>query len=594
MNSKQHRRALRRRIVTTLAALVVFWTTYALILPAITLEQDQAAEIVAPTEPALCTQVQTADGNHLTVTLRCDSTAGLPDDAVLAAREIPQGTEDYQAAYDEAVRALSDENGVAVLNQLWLLDISVVSGGEKIEPAAAVQVSVEYADPVPAEEDSALQIVHFAGETPEVLEATVAEPDAAEITAFTFETESFSTFAFAKANYIGSLNGQSFAIVRDNGGKVALSSQALDATRLKAAAVTVSGNTLTSDDEITVWTFEHVRDNFYYIKSDDGKYLNLTAASLTAGDTPGLIEVYPIDSSGNTSGYVRLRSAEDSGVVVQNKGGSVSGGFQANRATDNNTRIALYQSVDSSPYPKITAQKRSATELEGGKSYTIYQRVYNSEIGEYENYVVAGDGSLVYAFDDGDYVGYRTDKSTTWYLIEYADEEGNLTGYYDFYNAYTGNYLSPQSGGILSKEPLGLLLSGRGDGDYSTTIEGWDNAAKGYFGYSLDLTNRVLIPGAGQNSTEFSFAEATDFQSGELHPVDTVDSVANGIRIGMYDFNGSDARRTMNLFDDDDWYKNGEFKQGLLKPVLGEDGLPVSRTGRSFSEIYNEKNFKGD
>ena len=48
LNIEQQRRSLRHRMFTMLAALVVFWTTYALILPAITLEQDQAAEIVAP------------------------------------------------------------------------------------------------------------------------------------------------------------------------------------------------------------------------------------------------------------------------------------------------------------------------------------------------------------------------------------------------------------------------------------------------------------------------------------------------------------------------------------------------------------------
>ena len=534
-------------------------------------------------------------GDTWEITVTYDDRAEIPDGAQLSVSEVPEEGEEYAEGIDRMTRVLSNENSLAFISGARLFNIDILFEGERIEPEAPVLVTVRYADPVPLEDDAVFEIVHLPEGDAEVLPIEKMEGDT-----FSFETDSFSTFAFGQANYIGSLNGQSFAIVRDNGkDKVALLSETISASILKGTyvnvleegvltAVTAANGKVESDMPITVWTFEHVRDNLYYIRSDDGQYMNLTTGSLTVSDTPGLIEVYPIDSSGNLSGYIRLRCADDTAYVISNRWGSMAGGFQAAKSTDGNTRFALYTSVDNAVYPEFTAQKRNASELEGGKSYVLYQRVYNEEIGEYEDYVVAGDGSLVYAFDDGDYVGYRTDKSTTWYLYEYKDDDGNPTGYYDFYNPATGNYLAPQAGGILSKSPLGLLMDVSGA---NTTIEAWDDASKKYMGLSPDIIDRVLTPCDGTDSALFSFAEAVEYETGVLHPVDTVDSAAAGIKISMYDFSD---RASMNLFGDDTWYKDGAFKQGLLKPVLGTDGWPISRTGKSFSSIYNSANYRGD
>ena len=551
----------------------------------------------ALSEPARLagTMVTAVRGADYWIEVTYDGAANIPDGARLSVTEVPEDDEAYAEGVDRMTRALSDANDLVFISDARLFDIDILYEGERIEPDAPVLVTVRYADPVPLEDDAVFEIVHLPEGDAEVLPIETMDGDV-----FSFETDSFSTFAFGQANYIGSLNGQSFAIVRDNGkDKVALLSEAENGALLKGTyvnvleagvltAVTAANGKVASDVPITVWTFEHVRDNLYHIRSDDGRYMDLTTGALTVSDAPGLIEVYPIDASGNLSGYIRLRCADDTAYVVSNRWGSAAGGFQAAKSTDANTRFALYASVDNAVYPEFTAQKRSASELEGGRSYVIYQRVYNEEIGEYEDYVVAGDGSLVYAFDDGDYVGYRTDKSTTWYLYEYKDDDGNPTGYYDFYNPATGNYLAPQAGGILSKSPLGLLMDVSGA---NTTIEAWDDASKQYVGLSCDIVGRALTPCESGGSAVFSFAEAVEFETGVLHPVETVDSAAAGIKISMYDFSD---RASMNLFNDDTWYQNGTFKQGLLKRVLGADGWPVSRTGQSFSKIYNSTNYKGD
>ena len=531
-------------------------------------------------------------GETYKITVTYGSSAGIPNKAEIGAEEILTGTEAYDAIMGQTVRALSTaENGAALIARARFFDISILVDGEKIEPQAPVQVEIEYVKPMDVVENTEFCAVHFTGNTTEFL-AAETQVEAGMIQSVSFQTDSFSTFAFAQANYIGSLNGQSFAIVRDNSkDKIALCSTTLDDTSLTGVNVAVQDGMLTSIEDITVWTFEHVRDNLYYIKSGDGQYMNLTTVSLTVSDTPGLIEVFPLDTSGNINGYIRLRCVDDPGYVIGNKWGSVEGGFQSTKNADNNTRFALYSSVDNTPYPVTQAAKIPSTELEGGESYVVYQRVYNEEIDDYELYVVAGDGSLIYAFDNGNDIGFRTDKSTTWYLIEHKDDEGNSTGYYDFYNAHTGNYLAPQSASTLSRSTLGVNLSGKESGSYSTPIEGWDNSAMGYYGLTLDLENRRLTSGTDSAASMFSFAKPTKFETDILHPVPTVDSVSAGISIKMYDFS---TRVMMNLFNNDTWYQNGEFKQGLLQRRLGADGLPVSCTGRSFSEIYSGSNFKGN
>ena len=118
------------------------------------------------------------------------------------------------------MRALSDGDGVAMVHHARVFDIAIAFEDERIEPAAPVQVRIEYVDPVPAAAEAQPVMVHFAEAGVEVLDVT-AESDGETIAAVDFETASFSAFAFVQANYIGSLDGQPFAIIRDNGSNLA-------------------------------------------------------------------------------------------------------------------------------------------------------------------------------------------------------------------------------------------------------------------------------------------------------------------------------------------------------------------------------------
>ena len=143
------RRELRRwqRTVTVLAAVITFATTYALILPAITVERDKTEDVggmyleqeagqdemweenaLEPTDVSLgadqegdaaapdadgdettaAPAVNTLEnyGSDYTVILTYDETSGIPEGASLEVSEITADTDEYQMYLDEAKKAM--------------------------------------------------------------------------------------------------------------------------------------------------------------------------------------------------------------------------------------------------------------------------------------------------------------------------------------------------------------------------------------------------------------------------------------------------------------------------------------------------------
>ena len=554
--------------------------------------------------------VLASDGRTYKITVTFGPEAEIPADAELQVSEIEEDSEEYTNQMDLTMRALSNgEDGPAAISQARFFDIAIVSGGEIVEPKAPVQVAVEYTEPVPAEEDADFKVVHFHGEEPEIIDTELEDG-----TSFEFETESFSTFAFAQANYVGPMGGMAFAIV-GNDTSALLSLAHATAGRLqgvyvneletgKLTSVTTKGGSVESSTAITVWTFEHVRDNFYYICADDGTYLNMARQSgtgLTTSSEPCLIEIVPYTGETVTidgKKYLNLRKVgfrvyDGDYYFINLKGGNRVNGYQTTTANDANSRFSLYSSADIAVPEAEMARKISVQDIQAAQDVVIYQRVWNTAAEKYEFYVLDGSGNLVYAFDEGDYIAYRSGTATTWYVIEHIDENTGLpSGYYDFVNTETHKYLAPQHNQILSDGLKGVLLSGKSAGQSNTTIEAWDADNWAYYGYDTDLTNRILVPGTGSDSQEFSFALPDVHPAGEFHEVETVSSKDSGIRIRMYDF---PTRAKMNIIGDDTWYKDGTFKQGLVKRRLGADGLPVgASTNKSFGDLYNDTYYKGE
>ena len=94
-----------RPLLLILCATVVFVTTYLLILPAVTLEEQEAAKQGGIDVPSA---ELTFEGAGYAVRASYDAKAGLPENTELAAVEIGKDDEDYQAWHDEALKAVQD------------------------------------------------------------------------------------------------------------------------------------------------------------------------------------------------------------------------------------------------------------------------------------------------------------------------------------------------------------------------------------------------------------------------------------------------------------------------------------------------------
>ena len=213
-------------ILLVLSAMIVFITSYMLILPALTLDEEEAAKqggIDLQTEEPMAEETQEAEpaeevqeaaavagalsfeGDNYSIRTVFDQDAGLPENTQLAADEIADSDESYNAWCDEALKALQEADGGEQIESLAFArfyDISLIADEQPIEPAAAVNVSISYKRAIPVSDESHLRIVHFAVDEedgslqPEVLdEETVAlSMKKGKLQEAAFEAESFSVY----------------------------------------------------------------------------------------------------------------------------------------------------------------------------------------------------------------------------------------------------------------------------------------------------------------------------------------------------------------------------------------------------------------
>lgn len=238
------------KIVNLIAILVVFATTYALILPALTLDQDKAdqtsgintqlapsttengsgqittleapvvpaapqADTPAPTdsqEPATTeansestpdqekiteptTMVQKGDGYELTAEF--DASAQFPKGVELKVRELDSQSEEYKAHYDKAKETLRASS----LSYARFFDIQFLYEGNEVEPASPVKISIKNDKALQLGEDSKLKIVHFEDANQvEVIKASTKEENK-QVSEVSFQADSFSVYGDVAADF---------------------------------------------------------------------------------------------------------------------------------------------------------------------------------------------------------------------------------------------------------------------------------------------------------------------------------------------------------------------------------------------------------
>ena|GEM_PF-3371222 len=529
------------------------------------------------------TSVLTADGETYTITVSFGSEAHIPEDAVLKASEILEGDAEFEEYAKETAKALGISAGS--LTHIRMFDISILSGeGEKVQPAAPVQVMIKYQDAALIDEDQTIQVIHFAEKGTEILtpETNLNQEEmigmADEIT---FETRSFSIYSIVSSGATADLNGKSFAVINSYTGN-ALQSVKLNSSKLAAEKVNIVGKYMNANNDITGWSFEEAAGGGYYIRTEDGLYLNITGRNNSGNVTisNSAQRLYVTAGTENHAGMIRITN--ENGIAINNYSGSTSGGFGTYNDKGDNEWLTLYELESITLNPEYAAEKISVQDIQDAQKIVIYKSVYNDMTGAYEDYVIDGYGNLIKAYDKGDQLVGRSEKTPAWIVTMHRDEvTQELNGYYDYYNEETGMYLSPNSDDTLvSSVRPGVTLNGRRDGEYISTIERWDNDAWAWCGLQIvkDEKGDVMLNGAtGNGSQQFSFAALITETTEELHTVRTVDSVAAGITINMFNYPN---RQTIANVTGSDGYAVGVLPKQHASTTL-TDGYPTFNGGRT-------------
>ncbi|MEX2784208.1 InlB B-repeat-containing protein [Streptococcus sp. H49] len=245
-----------KKLAVAFAIIVVFVTTYALILPAITLDQNtasqepgieaaesntQAAEDESPAadtetenqskadgssqdsaedEADLITQPTSLQysGNDYEITVNFDADAKLPIGVELKVEEIKEGSDSYAAHYEQTKKALDGDD----LSYARFFDISFVYQGKEVESSAAVEVQVKYPEGLKKEKNSELLAVHFADNSDKTdLLAVESNEKDGKISEVNFSADSFSVYGVVQRGI--TIEGVNYYTVRfvytDNDGE---------------------------------------------------------------------------------------------------------------------------------------------------------------------------------------------------------------------------------------------------------------------------------------------------------------------------------------------------------------------------------------
>lgn len=343
----------RKRVVTVLASICVFVTTYVLILPAIALDNDNAqnasgvyledAETIdndqfpqaepdsddivtdAPAvhvEEAADEDVEAAShvyelsarGDAYEVYATYDDRAGIPEGASLEFSEITQdpGAADSGGVteYDEYVDSTLDTLGLdaGLVSYVRVFDISIVKDGEKIQPAFgdSVGIRIELSDT--ASDD--LSVVHFPDDSEEGEEVPCSTEYGENGSYVEFEADSFSVYSIVAApepvtvyQSVSTLdeiveNQEHYLAIVRNGTKYMTSARVLNGETYELSGVT---NRASGEN----WFFEFPEDgkvNIYFLDSEGRKmYLNVDdLRNISFSETPQALFIEPTTNNAGT------------------------------------------------------------------------------------------------------------------------------------------------------------------------------------------------------------------------------------------------------------------------------------------------------
>ena len=219
-------KAKYKKVIGAIVVIVFFVTTYALILPALTLDSNAANQTpginteqsgsvddnttstslstensdsqavsetnVSSRDEQLVTTDTTliADDKNYQVTADITAEAKLPESVALEVNQVKPEEDTYQSK----LQKIQDTLSLNTVANIRLYDIAFMQGDAEVEPSASVKVTITQKDNFEANKDN-LKVVHIKTDgSTEVLDAEVAG-DGNQVTTVTFNSDSFSDFA---------------------------------------------------------------------------------------------------------------------------------------------------------------------------------------------------------------------------------------------------------------------------------------------------------------------------------------------------------------------------------------------------------------
>ena len=152
-------------------------------------------------------------GASITVNAPAGSLPYPESELSLTAREIKEGTAEYEYYLSESVNVLDCDSTDSIAYARFF-DIEILWNGEKVEPLSPVEVKIEYDDAPEISSDDELSIVHFAEDGTEVISDIDVNSDASEIV---YEQESFSVTATVVVGQPPEYDGINTEYNSDNG-----------------------------------------------------------------------------------------------------------------------------------------------------------------------------------------------------------------------------------------------------------------------------------------------------------------------------------------------------------------------------------------
>ncbi|WP_333674511.1 InlB B-repeat-containing protein [Streptococcus parasuis] len=252
-------RSKYRKVVNLVAMIVVFATTYALILPAITLESDKASQLsgisisettteaqsneAPPVEVTEATSQAVAEssaieqtttttsvmsttevssepqtteatevdqrliteatefvhkGKDYEVIARFDASAKMPKGVELKVKEIEAGTDTYKSRFNIAKATL----GARALTFARFFDISFVHDGKEIQPEAPISIQIKTDSNIKLKEETKVDAVHFqSANKAEVVPEVETNEENNQVSEISFDAGSFSDYGVVGAEY---------------------------------------------------------------------------------------------------------------------------------------------------------------------------------------------------------------------------------------------------------------------------------------------------------------------------------------------------------------------------------------------------------